>query len=140
MRRLGKSLLRDAAERLSGRQGQRESRKAGPAGERSGATRAWAFGDTEPWDVTRTLTNAIVREAGEGRTGPGVRLTIDDVEVQETEERTQAAVALLVDHGVHAVVSMVAVVRAGGVYVPLNKSFPIDRVRSMIAPLPASLS
>ena len=52
----------------------------------------------------------------------------------------ESAVALLVDHGVHAVVSMVAVVRAGGVYVPLNKSFPIDRVRSMIAPLPASLS
>ena len=110
MRQLGKSLLRDAAERLSGRQGQRESRRAGASGERSGATRAWAFGDTEPWDVTRTLTNAIVREAGEGRftdgraasasergSRPRVRLTIDDVEVQETEERTQAAVALLVD-------------------------------------------
>ena len=110
MRQLGKSLLRDAAERLSGRQGQRESRRAGASGERSGATRAWAFGDTEPWDVTRTLTNAILREAGEGRftdgraasasergSRPRVRLTIDDVEVQETEERTQAAVALLVD-------------------------------------------
>ena len=97
MRQLGKSLLRDAAERLSGRQGQRESRRAGASGERSGATRARAFGDTAPWDVTRPHTTAIVREAGEGRTGPGVRLTIDDVEVQETEERTQAAVALLVD-------------------------------------------
>jgi uncharacterized protein with von Willebrand factor type A (vWA) domain len=97
MRQLGKALLRDAADRLSGRQGQRESRQAGAAGERSGSTRAWAFGDTEPWDVTRTLTNAIVRTAGEPRTGPAIRLTIDDVEVQETEERTQAAVALLVD-------------------------------------------
>jgi uncharacterized protein with von Willebrand factor type A (vWA) domain len=97
MRQLGKALLRDAADRLSGRQGQRESRQAGAAGERSGSTRAWAFGDTEPWDVTRTLTNAIVRTAGEPRTGPGIRLSIDDVEVQETEERTQAAVALLVD-------------------------------------------
>lgn len=44
----------------------------------------------------------------------------------------ESAVVLLVDHGVHAVVSMVAVVRAGGAYVPLNKSFPIDRVRSLI--------
>ncbi|MBF4162884.1 vWA domain-containing protein [Nocardioides acrostichi] len=98
MRQLGKQLLRDVADRMSGRAGQRDMNKAGAAGERSGATRPWAFGDTEPWDVTRSLTNAIVREAGEGpRSGPSVRLTIDDVEVQETEARTQAAVALLVD-------------------------------------------
>ena len=103
MRQLGKSLLRDVAERMSGRQGQRDLRQAGAAGEPSGATRAWEFGDTEPWDVTRTVTNAILREAGEVSTGStsdrgrGVRLRIDDVEVQETEARTQACVALLVD-------------------------------------------
>ncbi|MER6942031.1 VWA domain-containing protein, partial [Nocardioides sp. NPDC000441] len=57
----------------------------------------WAFGDTEPWDVPRTITNAVIREVGEGRRGPGVRLSVDDIEVQETEARTQAAVALLVD-------------------------------------------
>jgi uncharacterized protein with von Willebrand factor type A (vWA) domain len=98
MRQLGKALLRDVANRMSGRQGNRELRQAGAAGERSGATREWAFGDTEPWDVTRTITNAITREAGEGAaTGPGVRIQIGDVEVQETEARTQACVALLVD-------------------------------------------
>ena len=53
MRQLGKSLLRDVAERMSGRQGQRDLRQAGAAGEPSGATREWAFGDTEPWDVTK---------------------------------------------------------------------------------------
>ena len=94
MRQLGKALLRDVATRMSGRQGQRESRRAGSAGELSGATRAWEFGDTEPWDVTRTITNAVLRTAGEE--GP-LRLTVEDIEVQETEERTQAAVALLVD-------------------------------------------
>jgi uncharacterized protein with von Willebrand factor type A (vWA) domain len=97
MRQLGKSLLRDVAERLAGRQGQRELRRAGAAGDLSGASRPWAFGDTEPWDVPRSITNAVIREAGEGRSGPGVRLTVDDIEVQETEDRTQAAVALLVD-------------------------------------------
>ncbi len=98
MRELGKALLRDVATRMSGRQGQRESRSAGSAGELSGATRAWEFGDTEPWDVTRTITNAVLRTAGGGgSSSSGVRLHIDDVEVQETEERTQAAVALLVD-------------------------------------------
>jgi uncharacterized protein with von Willebrand factor type A (vWA) domain len=98
MRQLGKALLRDVANKMSGRQGQRDLRAAGAAGERSGATREWAFGDTEPWDVTRTVTNAIVRTVSEGgRTSAGVRLEIGDVEVQETEARTQAAVALLVD-------------------------------------------
>jgi len=98
MRQLGKSLLRDVSEKM-GRQGSREIRQAGAAGERSGATREWAFGDTEPWDVTRTITNAITRAAGDrGRApGAGVRIKIGDVEVQETEARTQAAVALLVD-------------------------------------------
>ena len=67
MRQLGQALLRDVANRMSARQGQRDLRQAGAAGERSGATREWAFGDTEPWDVTRTVTNAIVRNAAEGR-------------------------------------------------------------------------
>ena len=98
MRQLGKALLRDVANRMSGRQGNRDLRQAGAAGERSGATREWAFGDTEAWDVTRTITNAITRTAGEGgSTGAGVRIEIGDVEVQETEARTQACVALLVD-------------------------------------------
>ncbi|QHC65573.1 hypothetical protein GSU68_02550 [Rathayibacter sp. VKM Ac-2759] len=98
MRQLGKALLRDIADTMSGRQGARNLRRAGAAGDRSGATRAWEFGDTEAWDVTRTVTNALTRTAGDGRpTGSGVRIEIGDVEVQETEARTQASVALLVD-------------------------------------------
>jgi len=94
MRQLGKALLRDVADRMSGRQGQRELQRAGAAGDLSGATRSWAFGDTEPWHVPRTMLNGVLRRAGD-RHGP--ILSIDDVEVQETEARTQAAVALLVD-------------------------------------------
>lgn len=98
MRTLGQSLLRDVADRLSSRTGQRDVRRAGSAGEPSGATRAWAFGDTEPWDVTRTVTNAVLRTVAEGDDpSTGVRLGIDDVEVAETEARSRAAVALLVD-------------------------------------------
>jgi uncharacterized protein with von Willebrand factor type A (vWA) domain len=98
MRQLGKALLRDVADKMSGRQGNRDLRQAGAAGERSGATREWAFGDTEPWDVTRTITNALTRTAADGgAVGDGVRIEIGDVEVQETEARTQACVALLVD-------------------------------------------
>ncbi|HET8663054.1 MAG TPA: VWA domain-containing protein [Nocardioides sp.] len=109
MRQLGKSLLKDVAGRMSGRQGQRDLRQAGAAGELSGASREWQFGDTEPWDVTRTITNAVRRSVGEGdvrwssrarnepESGPQLRINVGDVEVAETEARTQAAVALLVD-------------------------------------------
>lgn len=93
MRQLGQSALRDVAGSLAHRGGQRETRRAGSMGEPTGASRAWEFGDTEPWDVTRTLTNAILREPGR----MPVRMTVADVEVAETEQRAQAAVALLVD-------------------------------------------
>ncbi len=97
MRQLGQTALRDVAQQLSGRRGERETRRAGAAGELTGATRAWQFGDTEPWNVTRTLTNAVLRRAGTGVTGRRVEISVEDVEVSETETRTQAAVALLVD-------------------------------------------
>ena len=97
MRQLGQAALRDVAHQLSGRHGERETRRAGAAGELTGATRSWEFGDTEPWNVTKTITNAVLRRAGsEGADAP-LRITVDDVEVSETETRTQAAVALLVD-------------------------------------------
>ncbi|WNB87114.1 VWA domain-containing protein [Cellulomonas sp. ATA003] len=101
MRQLGRSLLRTVAESMSRRPGGHDVRQHGAAGEPSGSTRAWAFGDTEPWDVTRTITNALTRTAAER--GPGalgsarVTIDVDDVEVLETEARTRACVALLVD-------------------------------------------
>jgi uncharacterized protein with von Willebrand factor type A (vWA) domain len=107
MRQLGQTALRDVAQQLSGRHGERDTRRAGAAGELTGATRPWAFGDTEPWNVTRTLTNAVLRQAGTASaatsdlsTGVNFRplkITVEDVEISETETRTQAAVALLVD-------------------------------------------
>jgi uncharacterized protein with von Willebrand factor type A (vWA) domain len=89
MRQLGQAVLRAVAETMSPRQGGHDLRRSGAAGEPSGSTRPWAFGDTEPWDVSRTLTNALVRGSR--------RIQVDDVEIQETEARTQACVALLVD-------------------------------------------
>lgn len=98
MRQLGRALLRDVAARLSARPGQRDVRLAGAAGERSGATREWAFGDVEPWDVTRTVTRSIQRTVAEGGDPrQGVRIRMDDIEVTETEARSRATVALLVD-------------------------------------------
>ena len=99
MRQLGQTALRDVARQLSGRRGERDHRRAGAAGELTGATRPWQFGDTEPWNVTRTLTNTVLRRAGDqsGRHSSRLSISVDDVEVSETETRTQSAVALLVD-------------------------------------------
>lgn len=93
LRTLGQSVLRDVADRISGRSGQRDTRRAGAAGDATGATRPWAFGDTQAWSVPRTLLNAQLRRAG----GDDRALDVSDVEIVETEQRTRAAVTLLVD-------------------------------------------
>lgn len=93
LRRLGESALRDVVDRLGARRGERETRRSGAAGDATGQTRPWAFGDTEAWSVPRTLLNAQLRRAG----GDARILDVTDVEVVETEQRTRAAVALLVD-------------------------------------------
>ncbi|GAA4106460.1 hypothetical protein [Actinomadura miaoliensis] len=104
VRRLGETALRRVfAQLTSGRQGDHDQRDAGQAGELTGSSRAWRFGDEQPLDVVRTVSNAIRRNAMEGPgAGGGVRLNsvkldVDDFEVQETERRTAAAVCLLVD-------------------------------------------
>ncbi|MFI6817362.1 VWA domain-containing protein [Nonomuraea sp. NPDC050328] len=96
VRRLGETALRRVFTSLeAGRRGDHDQHDAGAAGELTGATRPWRFGDEQPIDVVRTLVNGI-RSRG-SRTTTGVRLTVDDFEVAETERRSAAAVCLLVD-------------------------------------------
>lgn len=96
VRRLGQTALRKVFAQLeSPGRGDHDVRDAGSAGERTGATRAWEFGDEQPIDVVRTVSNAVRRTASLG--GGSVKLAVEDFEVVETERRTTAAVALLVD-------------------------------------------
>ncbi|MEV6031319.1 hypothetical protein AB0L65_09220 [Nonomuraea sp. NPDC052116] len=118
VRRLGETALRRVFSSLdAGRRGDHDQHDAGSAGELTGSTRPWRFGDEQPIDVVRTLVNGVrsggvatpgtaVRDAGAavrdaGPAGSGrrvrVRLSVDDFEVAETERRTAAAVCLLVD-------------------------------------------
>ena len=116
VRRLGDTALRRVFAQLSeARSGDHDQHDAGHAGEPTGSTRQWEFGDEQPIDVSATVRNAVLRSAarqagyanpadaadpGAGRAGesaPGVRLSVDDFEVTETERRTAAAVCLLVD-------------------------------------------
>ncbi|HEX2263300.1 MAG TPA: hypothetical protein VHH52_05975, partial [Pseudonocardiaceae bacterium] len=95
LRRLGSQALADVADALRSRRGERELRRAGAAGEPTGGARAWEFGDSEPWDVSRTVRNSVLRQAATGSADP--LLTVEDVEVVDTEQRARAAVALCVD-------------------------------------------
>ncbi len=93
LRRLGNTALRRVFDSLHApRRGQHDLRDAGSAGEITGASRAWEFGDEQPLDVVRTVTRAVARGAG-----VPVELAVSDFEVVETERRASAAVALCVD-------------------------------------------
>ncbi|MDG4802720.1 VWA domain-containing protein [Micromonospora sp. WMMD980] len=94
LRRLaGTALRRIFADLTAGPRGQHDLRTAGAAGEVSGSSRQWEYGDEQPLDVVRTLTRAV-RRAG---TGVPVQLALEDFEVVETERRASAAVVLCVD-------------------------------------------
>ncbi|NIZ91299.1 vWA domain-containing protein [Kineococcus rubinsiae] len=97
LRRLGQTALRDVLQRVDTRgRGDHENADAGSGGEPTGATRRWEFGDEQPLDVVRTVSNALKRGAAAGTSG-AVKLSWEDFEVVETERRAGAAVALCVD-------------------------------------------
>ncbi len=96
IRRIGRTALRSVFESLDGStRGNHDIRRSGAAGELTGTSRAWAFGDEQPVDVVRTVRNAVTRRVIGGH--DATRLSADDFEVHETETLTRAAVALLID-------------------------------------------
>jgi uncharacterized protein with von Willebrand factor type A (vWA) domain len=95
LRRLGSTALRRVFDVLDSRgRGSHDVRDAGAAGEVTGSSREWRYGDEQPLDVVRTVRNAVLRTASSGQE---MRLAADDFEVVETERRSSAAIALLVD-------------------------------------------
>ena len=117
VRRLGDTALRRIFADLSfGRSGDHDLRDAGQAGELTGTTRSWEFGDEQPLDVPATVRNALLRGRARGPAPAGgnggraaprdrggswggrpPRLAASDFEVAETERRSAAVVSLLVD-------------------------------------------
>jgi uncharacterized protein with von Willebrand factor type A (vWA) domain len=98
--------------------GEHDQHDVGQAGELTGSTRPWRFGDEQSIDTAATVRNALLRggvpglavraagaDAGAGpgadadRGGPAtaVKLSVSDFEIGETERRASAAVCLLVD-------------------------------------------
>jgi uncharacterized protein with von Willebrand factor type A (vWA) domain len=119
IRRIGATALRRIFRHLEARdRGDHDTEGAGVAGEPTGATRPWQFGDEQPLDIVGTLKNAVLRQgpelfrepaggAGPARPGSGggagtlvrprLNLEAGDFEVLETEQRSAAAVCLLID-------------------------------------------
>jgi uncharacterized protein with von Willebrand factor type A (vWA) domain len=106
VRRLGETALRRVfADLPEGGHGDHDQHDAGQAGEYTGSTRPWHFGDEQAIDTAATVRNALLRggipvaghEDGSSSGRPRVRLSVGDFEVGETERRTAAAVCLLVD-------------------------------------------
>ncbi|MEZ5115259.1 MAG: VWA domain-containing protein [Candidatus Nanopelagicales bacterium] len=132
MRRLGQTALRRVFASLeSGRRGDHDVRDAGAAGEFTGTTREWRFGDEQPIDVVRTVGNAVRRHVTT-RSDDRVRLTADDFEVRETERRTRAAVALLVDQSFSMVMNdtwRAAKTTAMALHALATAQFPQDAVQ-----------
>ena len=66
--------------------------------EPTGQTRPWRFGDREPISVTRSVHNAVLRNAATGGSAQGaVGLHPEDFAVAEQEVRPRTATALLLD-------------------------------------------
>jgi len=72
LRRLGGTALRRVFAHLeTGRRGQHDLQSAGAAGDLTGSSRPWEFGDDQPLDVVRTVVNAVRRSVvGPPAAGP----------------------------------------------------------------------
>src|SRR5881227_980513 len=65
LRRLGETALRRVFNALEARgRGDHDMHDAGAAGDPTGASRQWQFGDEQPIDVVRTVRNAVLRQRG----------------------------------------------------------------------------
>ena len=138
IRRIGRTALRRVfADMQAGPRGDHDVRASGASGELTGQTRPWEFGDEQPLDVVRTVGNAVRRSLAEGeRRGDDggerrLRLAAEDFEVRETETRTRAAVALLVDQSFSMVMNDTwrpAKTTALALHSLASTAFPLDAI------------
>ncbi len=69
IRRIGAAALQRIFRTLEARdRGDHESANAGLAGEPTGSSRPWQFGDEQPLDVVRTVKNAVLRQGPAAKT------------------------------------------------------------------------
>ncbi|MFN8158556.1 MAG: hypothetical protein U0R68_14155 [Candidatus Nanopelagicales bacterium] len=129
IRRIGQTALRRVFASLEGgTRGDHDVHDAGAAGELTGTTREWRFGDEQPIDVVRTVSNAVRRRMIDPSSG---LMRPEDFEIRETERRTRAAVALLVDQSFSMVMNdtwRTAKTTAMALHALATTQFPLDAV------------
>jgi uncharacterized protein with von Willebrand factor type A (vWA) domain len=129
IRRIGQTALRRVFASLeSGTRGDHDVPDAGAAGELTGTTREWRFGDEQPLDVVKTVSNAVRRRMIEV---DSPLLRPEDFEIRETERRTRAAVVLLVDQSFSMVMNdtwRTAKTTAMALHALATTQFPLDAV------------
>ncbi len=132
IRRIGRTALRRVFSGMeAGPRGDHDVHDTGAAGELTGQTRTWQFGDEQPLDVVRTIGNAARRHLSEGAEGP-LRLSHEDFEIRETETRTRAAVVLLVDQSFSMVMNdtwRAAKTTALALHALASSAFPLDALQ-----------
>ena len=129
IRRIGQTALRRVFASLeSGGRGDHDVHDAGAAGELTGTTREWRFGDEQPIDVVKTVGNSVRRRLIEP---DSPLLRPEDFEIRETERRTRAAVVLLVDQSFSMVMNdtwRTAKTTAMALHALATTQFPLDAV------------
>jgi len=129
IRRIGQTALRRVFASLeTGGRGDHDVHDAGAAGELTGTTREWRFGDEQPLDVVKTVSNAVRRRMIET---DSPLLRPEDFEIRETERRTRAAVVLLVDQSFSMVMNdtwRTAKTTAMALHALATTQFPLDAV------------
>lgn len=94
MRKIGQKALKDVFAQLrKDRMGMHDTRRKGVGTERIDETKPYEFGDPLNLHLEKTIMNALSRK----RQTPPVRLTTDDFEVYQVEERTRTATVLMLD-------------------------------------------
>ena len=129
IRRIGQTALRRVFASLeTGGRGDHDVHDAGAAGELTGTTREWRFGDEQPLDVVRTVSNSVRRRMVDPASP---LLRPEDFEIRETERRTRAAVVLLVDQSFSMVMNdtwRTAKTTAMALHALATTQFPLDAV------------
>ncbi len=94
LRRLGQNALGDLFSRLmEDKIGSHQVRKSGIGHEFAYETKPYEFGDAFNLNIERTLRNAVARQ----RSGPPLRLTPDDFEIERAELLSRASTVLMLD-------------------------------------------
>ncbi|MSQ22663.1 MAG: VWA domain-containing protein, partial [Dehalococcoidia bacterium] len=94
IRKIGQKALREVFDQLKrDRLGSHEIHTRGNAGEDTGETKLYEFGDPFDVDLRRSLTNAVTR----GGAQVPIKLASEDFEIHRLEEVSQASTCLLLD-------------------------------------------